>query len=151
MDGVLVHLWHEESILEMPNMVDSTQPSIAGEGEDEVEEDTMEEDTMVDLLVGEDKDLMEDDLQEYHKVDSVNTIASLRMKPTHLFRLQIPLFRMVPIPMVRPTLLCDLDFLDHKFSKNYRDGAAVFYVTTTDEVGESSLFTEEEIEKWDPL
>ena len=40
---------------------------------------------MADLLVGEEKDLMEDDLREYYKVDSVNTIASLRMKPAHLF------------------------------------------------------------------
>ena len=58
---------------------------------------------------------------------------------------------MVPMPMVRPTLSCDLDFLEHEFSKGYRDGAAVFYVTTTDEAGESSEFTEEEMEKWDPL
>ena len=106
---------------------------------------------MADILVGEDKDLMEDDLREYHKVDSVNNIASLRMKPTNLFQLQIPLCRMVPMPKVRPTLSCDLDFLEHEFSKGYIDRAAVFYVTTTDEAGESSLFTEEEIEKWDPL
>ena len=58
---------------------------------------------------------------------------------------------MVPMPMVRLTLSCDLNFLEHKFSKGYRDGAAVFYVTTTDEAVESSQFTEEEIEKWDPL
>ena len=37
MDGVPVHLWHEETILETPNTVDSTQPPIAGEGEGEVE------------------------------------------------------------------------------------------------------------------
>ena len=85
MDEAPVHLWHEETIHEMPNTVDSTQPSIAGEGEGEVEGDAMEEHVMADLLVGEEKDLMEDDLREYHKVDFVNTIASLRMKPAHLF------------------------------------------------------------------
>ena len=58
---------------------------------------------------------------------------------------------MVPMPMVRPTLSCDLDYLEHKFSKGYRDGVAVFYVTTIDEAGKSSQFTKEEIEKWDPL
>ena len=84
MDGAPVQLWHKETILETPNTVDSTQPSIAGEGEDEVEGDAMEEDAMADILVDEDKDLMEDDLQEYHKVDSANTIASLRMKLTNL-------------------------------------------------------------------
>ena len=108
MDEAPVHLWHEETIHEMPNTVDSTQPSIAGEGEGEVEGDAMEEHVMADLLVGEEKDLMEDDLREYHKVDFVNTIASLRMKPAHLFRLQILLCQMVPMPTVRPTLSCDL-------------------------------------------
>ena len=62
MDEVPVHLWHEETIQEMPNIVDSTQPPIAGEGEGEVEGDAMEEHVMADLLVGEEKDLMEDDL-----------------------------------------------------------------------------------------
>ena len=146
-----IQLWQEETIQETPNTGDSRQPQISGEGKGEVEGDATELAAMAELLVGEEKDLLEDDLREYHKVDSVNTIASLRMKPAHLFRLQIPLCRMVPMPMVRPTLSCDLDFLEHEFSKGYRDGAAVFYVTTTDEAGESSLFTEEEMEKWDPF
>ena len=146
-----IQLWQEETIQETPNTGDSRQPQISGEGEDEVEGDATELAAMAELLVGEEKDLMEDDLREYHKVDSMNTIASLRMKPAHLFRLQIPFCRMVPMPMVRPTLSCDLDFLEHEFSKGYRDGAAVFYVTTTDEAGESSLFTDEEMEKWDPF
>ena len=151
MDGAPLQLWNEETILETLNTMDSTQPAIFGDGEGEVDGDAMEEDAMADILVGEDKDLMEDDLRDYHKVDSVTTIASLRMKPTNLFRLQILLYRMVPMPMVRPTLASDLDFLEHEFSKGYRDGAAVFYVTTTDEAGESSIFTKEEINKWDPL
>ena len=144
MDGAPLRLWNEEAILETPNTMDSTQPAISGEGEGEVNGDAMDEDAMADILVGEDKDLMEDDLRDYHKVDSVNTIASLRMKPTNLFRLQIPLCCMVPMPMVRPTLSSDLDFLEHEFSKGYRDGAAVFYVTTTDEAGKSSIITEED-------
>ena len=146
-----IQLWHEETIQETPNTSDSRQPQISGEGEDEVEGDATELAAMAELLVGEEKDLMEDDLREYHKVDSVNTIALLRMKPAHLFRLQIPLCHMVPMPMMKPTLSCDLHFLEHEFSKGYRDGAAVFYVTTMDEAGESSLFTEEEMEKWDPF
>ena len=151
MDGAPLQLWNEEAILETPNTMDSTQPAISGEGEGEVDGDAMAEDAMEDILVGEDKNLMEDDLRDYHKVDSVTTIASLRMKPTNLFRLQIPLCRMVPMPMVRLTLASDLDFLEHEFSKGYRDGATVFYITTIDEAGESSIFTEEEINKWDPL
>ena len=137
--------------METPNCGESSQPPIRGEGEGEDEGDTMENDVVEDLLVGDEKELLEDDLRQYHRVDFVNTIALLRIKLTHLFRLQIPLCRMVPMPMVRPTMSCDLDYLEHEFSKGYRDGAAVFYVTTTDEAGESSKFTEEDIEKWDPL
>ena len=81
----------------------------------------------------------------------MNTIASLRMKPTILFLLQIPLCRMVPIPMVRLTLSYDLDFLEHEFNKGYRNGVAIFYVTTTDEAKESLIFTEEEIDNWETL
>ena len=58
MDEAPVHLWHKETIHKMPNTVDSTQPSIAGEGEGEVKGDAMEEHVMADLLVGEEKDLM---------------------------------------------------------------------------------------------
>ena len=85
MDGAPLQLWNEKAILETPNTMDSTQPAISGEGEGEVDGDAMEEDAMADILVGEDKDLMEDDLRDYHKVDSVTTIASLKMKPTNLF------------------------------------------------------------------
>jgi len=99
----------------------------------------------------EDKDLDKDVLRAYHKVNSIKTIASLRIKPDHLFRLQIPLYRMVAMPMVRPTLSCDLKKLKQEFTTGYRDEAVVFYVTTTDEAGESSVFSEEEMEEWDPL
>ena len=79
---------------------------------DEDEGEFVEKDVEVDVSEEEDKDLDEDDLQSYHKVDSVKTIASLRMKPEHLFRLQIPLCQLVAVPMVRPTLACDLKLLE---------------------------------------
>ncbi len=53
--------------------------------------------------------------------------------------------------MVKPTLSCNLDFLKHEFTKGYCNGVAVFYINTMDEVGESSHFTKEEMEKWGPL
>lgn len=138
-------LSQDERIQETPNTDDMVQPEIGveEEGEEEFVED--------DMLEDEEKDLLEDELRQLHKVDSVATISSLRMKPDHLFRLQIPLCRMVAMPMVRPTLSCDLDLLEHEFTNGYRDGAAVFYVTTTNEAGESSHFTDEEIEEWGPL
>jgi hypothetical protein len=140
-------LSQDETIMETQINNDTPQPDIEGEDEGEF----IEEDVVVDVLEEEDKDLDEDDLRSYHKVDSVKTIASLRMKPDHMFRLQIPLCRMVAMPMVRPTLSCDLKLLEQEFNKGYRDGAAVFYVTTTNKAGESSEFMEEEMEGWDPL
>jgi len=58
---------------------------------------------------------------------------------------------MVAMPMVRPTLACDLKLLEQEFNVGYRDGAMVFYVTTTNEAGEALSFIEEEMEGWDPL
>jgi len=137
----------DETILETQISDESPQPHIEVHDK-EMEE---EEDVAGEEMEEEDKDLNEDALRAYHKVDSVKTIASLRMKPEHLFRLQIPLCRMVSMPMVRSTLGCDLQKLEQEFTTGYREGAAVFYVTTTNEAGESSTFTEEEMEAWDPF
>jgi hypothetical protein len=137
----------DDTILETQVDDGTPQPAIGDEDEDEF----VEEEMAVDVSEEEDKDLDEDDLRSYHKVDSVKTIASLRMKPEHLFRLRIPLCRMVAMPMVRPTLSCDLKLLEQEFNGGYRDGAAVFYVTTTNEGGQGSAFTVEEMEGWDPL
>ena len=81
------NLWQEETTLQTPNTGDSSQPAIGGDGDGEEDGEDMEEDAAAIQLEGEDKDLLEDDLRQYHKVDSVNSIASLRMKPDHLFRL----------------------------------------------------------------
>jgi len=38
-----------------------------------------------DLLEDEEKDMLEDELCECHRIDAVATIANLRMKPDYLF------------------------------------------------------------------
>ena len=73
------------------------------------------------------------------------------MKPEGLFQLYIPLYRVVAMPMVRPTLNCDITKLEQEFAGGYRDGVAVFYVSTTNEEGESQEFSEDEMSKWDPI
>jgi len=131
MDVSPTNLLQEERIQEIPNTNDTAQLEIGEEKEGE--EDLVEED----LLEDEEKDMLEDKLRERHRVNLVATIANLRMKLNYLFRLQIPLCQMVVMPMVRPTLPCDIDLLEHDFTIEYRDGATVFYVTTTNEAGES--------------
>ncbi len=125
MDVSPVNLSQVERIIETPGTDDTAQPEIRGQVEVEFAED-------------EEKELLEDELRRLQKVDSVATIASLRMKPDELFRLRIPLCRLVAMPMVRPTLSCDLVKLEQEFVNGYLDGAAVFYVTTTNEAGESA-------------
>ena len=55
------------------------------------------------------------------------------------------------MPMVRPTLACDITKLEQEFVGRYRDGAAVFYVSTTNEEEQSEEFSDEEMSKWDPI
>ena len=73
------------------------------------------------------------------------------MKPEELFCLHIPLCRLVAMPMVRPTLACDITKLEQEFVAGYCDGAAVFYVSTTNKEGQSEKFNDEEMSKWDPI
>lgn len=53
--------------------------------------------------------------------------------------------------MVRPTLACDLTLLENQFSGGYEEGARVFYVSVTDEDGQSSVFSAAEKESWGPI
>ena len=100
----------------------------------------------------EDKGLTEDiELQRIQKEDSIDILSDLRMKPEELFHLHISLCRLVSMPMVRPTLACDITKLEQEFAGGYRDGAAVFYVSTTNEEGQSKEFSDEEMSKWDPI
>ena len=82
---------------------------------------------------------------------SIDILSDLRMKPKELFCLHIPLCKLVAMPMVRPTLACDITKLEQEFVGGYRDGVAVFYVSTTNEEGQSEEFSNEEMSKWDPI
>ena len=95
--------------------------------------------------------LDEDAIRSRQKLNSVATIASLRVQPLSCSRFPIPLCRMLPMPMVRPTLESDLSKLEQEFVHGYRDGASVFYVSITDEDGKCREVTSEDKEKWDPL
>jgi len=57
---------------------------------------------------------------------------------------RIPLCHLVPMPMIRPMLSCDLTKLEQQFSHGYEDGARVFYVSFAHEQGQMGEFTEDE-------
>ena len=85
------------------------------------------------------------------KGDSIDILSDLHMKPKELFRLHIPLCRLVAMPMVKPTLSYDITKLEQEFAGGYCDGAVVFYVSTTNEEGKNQEFSKDEMSKWDPI
>ena len=95
----------------------STQPEI----------DSFEEDLEEDPHSKEEKDLLEDDIRKMHKMDTVSSISSLRLTTSDLSRMRIPLCRLVPMPMVRPTLSCDLILLEQQLVNGYEEG--VFFIS----------------------
>lgn len=125
------------------------QPSVGVEEEAESMEQSDDED--VEQLSDGEEDEDEDAIRGRHKLNSVATITSLRLKPLSSSRFFIPLCRMVAMPMVRPTLESDLKKLEQEFIHGYRDGAAVFYVSTTNEDGCVQEVTEELMASWGPL
>jgi hypothetical protein len=51
----------------------------------------------------------------------------------------------------RPTLASDLAKLEQKFVHEYREGASVFYVTTTNEDGKTQVVLEADKAAWGPI
>ena len=88
--------------------------------------------------------LNEDDIRQAQKMDTVATLQSLRLFPNELSRMQIPLCRLVPMPMVRPTLASDILALEQQFVYGYEEGARVFYVSIADEQSSTGVFLVEE-------
>ena len=116
-------------------------------------------DIVEDVHVGEEESLGDDDhfagnedeIRTRHKLNSVATITNLRFQPINSSRFFIPLCRMVAMPMLRPTLASDLAKLEQEFVHGYREGAAVFYVTTTNENGKTKEVTKADKASWGPI
>lgn len=116
-------------------------------------------DILDDVLQGEEESLAddehfvgdEDEIRTRQKLNSVATITSLRVQPSSSSRFNIPLCRMLAMPMVRPTLASDLTKLEQEFVHGYREGASVFYVTTTNEEGKTQEVTEADKASWGPI
>jgi hypothetical protein len=94
--------------------------------------------------------LNEDELRELQKVDSIQCIESMRILPKEVSRFDIPLCRMVYMPLVRPTLGIDIKRLEAEFTHGYRPGAPVFYVSICNEKGEVRSVKDEDTSDWGP-
>jgi hypothetical protein len=96
--------------------------------------------------VDEEDELSADQIRVSRKVNSIATIEALRLKPSSLSRMMVPLCRMVAMPIVRPTLSSDLASLEADFVHGYREGAAVFYLSTTNEGGLVEKVSDEDLQ-----
>jgi hypothetical protein len=95
--------------------------------------------------------LNEDELRQVLKVNSNKCIEHMRINPKEASRFDIPLCRMIYMPLVRPTLESDIKRLEAEFFHGYRHGASIFYVTLCNERGEERSISEAEMRNWDPL
>jgi hypothetical protein len=57
---------------------------------------------------------------------------------------------MVPMPIVRPTLSSNLASFEDEFVHGYREGAAVFYLSITNDGGQIEKVTDEDLASWGP-
>src|SRR5450759_648506 len=94
--------------------------------------------------------LNEDELRNLQKANSIQCIEGMRLLPKEASRFDIPLCRMIYMPLVRPTLAQDIKRLEAEFTNGYRPGAAVFYVSTTNEDGEERLVKDVDTSNWGP-
>jgi hypothetical protein len=122
---------------------DSTpQPGIGNDG-DEDDEDS----PIVQIVDG----ISKDDIRRLQKINTVAALAALRLQPVNISRHNIPLCRLVVMPMVRPTLQCDLVKLEQEFVHGYREGACVFYVSLTNEQGVGEHVSSTHRSEWGPI
>lgn len=109
----------------------------------------------VDLIVQDEVDchlhLNEDELRHVQRNNYISAIDTLRISPRSCSRFDIPLCRLVYMPLVRPTLDSDIKRLEAEFTHGYRPGATVFYVSLTNEFGEEAFITEDDKKSWGPL
>jgi hypothetical protein len=94
--------------------------------------------------------LDEDELRELQKANSIQCIEGMRILPKEVSRFDIPLCRMVYMPLVRPTLAHDIKRLEVGFTHGYRPGVLVFYVSITNEHGDERFAKDVDTSNWGP-
>jgi hypothetical protein len=143
LDSSIQSVWNWISPSAIANHMDGSeeaQPSIEAEDDaDEIAE------------VDEEDELSADQIQVNRKVNSIATIEALCLKPSSLSCMAVPLCRMVAMPIMRPILSSDLASLEDDFVHGYREGAAVFYLSTTNKGGQIDKVTDEDLVSWGPL
>jgi len=101
--------------------------------------------------VVEDSKQNEDEMRLTQKVNSIDCIEAMRVFLKEELRFDILLCRMIPTPIVCPSLDSDIKKLETEFVHEYRPGASVFYVSVCNEnVGVQNL-AENDMNRMSPL
>jgi hypothetical protein len=77
-------------------------------------------------------------------VDSIQCIEGMQILPKEVSRFDIPLYRMVYMLLVHPTLAIDIKRLEAKFTHGYRPRPPVFYVSICNKKGEERAMKDED-------
>jgi len=83
-----------------------------------------------------------------HKVKIVEVLERHKIHPKGKARMNIPLYRMISMPVVRPSLKIDVFKMEHAFQMDYQKGDNFFYVFPTNWQGEEA-FVADHIHEWD--
>jgi hypothetical protein len=83
------------------------------------------------------------------RFNSVEVLKRLEYPKGGKAHIDVPLCRMKSLQVVRPALINDILKLQGDFVHGYREGAAAFYISLTDEHGKSSQVTDLDRAKWD--
>ena len=96
----------------------------------------------------EDPDVSEIALRNLQKVDSINVINQLRIKPSSKSRFAIPLCRLQYLLLVRPISEVNVQRLENDFVMGYRDGDRVLYVSAYNGEDVVLTVTEDICDSW---
>jgi hypothetical protein len=92
--------------------------------------------------------LNEDELHNLQKENSIQCIEGMKISSKEASRFDIPLCRMMYMPLVLPTLAHDIKRLEAEFTHGYRPGAPMFYVSTYNENGDDRLVKDVDTSNW---
>jgi len=83
-----------------------------------------------------------------HKVKTIKVTERHKIHPKAKAHMNIPLYLMISMPIVRPTLKIDVFKMEQVFQMGYREGDKVLYVSPINWQGEEA-FVVDHIHEWD--
>jgi hypothetical protein len=75
-------------------------------------------------------------VQNQTKINTREILEKYKITPKCKARMHVPLYRMVPMPIVKPTLKIDILKMEQAFHMGYKEDDKVFYRSLTNWKGE---------------